>query len=817
MSENQENKKKVSKKDSKRFLITNFIEDARKPDREKAWHFYHKTTLPTRKQNEDGEYVHSELGETDGELYPVWGTRLKDIGAGNFGLGIGLYFRTLAILCIVFFLLGVMNIYSMAYYRSEKYSGSTQDDLSWTMRGSAICHYSETVCLDLACDELGTHNLCMLSGGEGACSLLTVILMFAFLGYLGYIQDKTVEAMDIAEQTAQDYSIVVNDPDDDAYDPDEWENFFKQWGQVAYVTVGLDNGPLLEALVERRFLIKTLNEECESNAQFQELTDISLGQPLHEVDWKTKLMQAAGLKRDLIYYRNRYITCCAKIEELEKATFKATKVYVIFETEDAQRACLSDLTTGQVQAFFECAKGMQPEHLFRGDNVLNVNEAEEAEEVLWQFIHIPPWRRFLEFFVTFAITLVWLMLTALVIKAAMSLSTTLAAILVSVFNGVSPVIITAITQKEQHPNFSLLQKSLLLKLVIARWATTAIIIWYIQPFDKMLSEEFITKISAILWADAFTTPIARVVDAGGRLKRHVISRIPKLSRTQAKLEKFFTGTTYNLAERYTDMTKTLFVSLFYIALYPQGLFITSLAFFVMFWADKYCLFRIWRCAAKVDASLTEVSRGHIALALFLGALITLHFYAGWPFDNLCPTGDELTDAVASTFNITNTEVYETCSQEPHEWFLGVDSNLNYMNVPQMRLVKTYSVFCFLLALFLGLMYFGKELFFSFRSLFFGVYKPVGDSQNIDYHEVSDINAYVPNISSKETINPFLACDLSEVDPKHVGFTADYSKLNLNSKHDLPHFSNAQRNRIFSAVKEYKKGIIGRISDTLGLA
>lgn len=62
---------------------------------------------------------------------------------------------------------------------------------------------------------------------------------------------------------------------------------------------------------------------------------------------------------------------------------------------------------------------------------------------------------------------------------------------------------------------------------------------------------------------------------------------PKFSHSQAQMNTYFEGTEFWLAERYTDMLKTLFVSLIYLAINPTGIFITAIALSVSYWADKY--------------------------------------------------------------------------------------------------------------------------------------------------------------------------------------------------------------------------------------
>ena len=80
------------------------------------------------------------------------------------------------------------------------------------------------------------------------------MLIFLVIGlfFLAKVQNKIVEEADEAEQTAQDYSILVQDPDADATNPDEWQQFFSQFGHVSYVTVAIDNGDLVHKLADRR-------------------------------------------------------------------------------------------------------------------------------------------------------------------------------------------------------------------------------------------------------------------------------------------------------------------------------------------------------------------------------------------------------------------------------------------------------------------------------------------------------------------------------------------------------------------------------------
>jgi hypothetical protein len=66
----------------------------------------------------------------------------------------------------------------------------------------------------------------------------------------------------------------------------------------------------------------------------------------------------------------------------------------------------------------------------------------------------------------------------------------------------------------------------------------------------------------------------------GNLKKHVLA--PRAS-TQAEMNLGFQGTFYNLGERYTDLTKVLFVVFFYSALYPLAFFFGAAILFVQYY------------------------------------------------------------------------------------------------------------------------------------------------------------------------------------------------------------------------------------------
>jgi hypothetical protein len=69
---------------------------------------------------------------------------------------------------------------------------------------------------------------------------------------LGWYQRRLELHYDESVLTASDFSVQVDKPPADATDPDEWKEFFSQFGPVGYVTVVLHNSELLHKLQQRR-------------------------------------------------------------------------------------------------------------------------------------------------------------------------------------------------------------------------------------------------------------------------------------------------------------------------------------------------------------------------------------------------------------------------------------------------------------------------------------------------------------------------------------------------------------------------------------
>ena len=208
----------------------------------------------------------AEPGEAEKptRLYPIWHTPLSQMG--DFGIGVGLYFTTLLALSIITFVAGLISMPNLLYYSSTQYSVNGQPthgppgtqiikiptvgsaictDQSWVLcqgcafnqfRGAEfrIAVYNDTCDLSLQelqgnsaaansnnCTMFAKKNNCLgAQMQQGMVNYAALMFVFVAMFVMNRYQRKKAVEFDEDEQTAQDYSIVVNNPPPDAYDPE---------------------------------------------------------------------------------------------------------------------------------------------------------------------------------------------------------------------------------------------------------------------------------------------------------------------------------------------------------------------------------------------------------------------------------------------------------------------------------------------------------------------------------------------------------------------------------------------------------------------
>jgi len=814
----------------------------RQPNLEKAWAYFEHVALyrylvPPDEGNKqkknicvrafrklfmkgNKKFEKAEPGEDDAptRLYSPIFTPHKQLG--DFGLGIGLYFSTLRAFAIITFVAGLFSIYNIMYFASDDYLPyEYQEKIPTLTIGSAICMKTSYVPCE-TCDCLPSEgniefgqfppdrcaidpntnqtfvlrNDCDATPWQlGAVNFGSVIFLLVATMLLGrYLKHQEVQ-FDEDEQTAQDYSVKISNPPPDAKDPDEWKRFFQENCDGAHVTVctiAVDNDFLVRTLVERRERLRTIAnmQEPGSSMNMLDLARVAAQEERKRNFWQRLLaMVAPGIPEHF----SRLVALNAKVEGLAQLDFPVTNIFLTFETEKDQRNVLTSLSVGSLKADRNDTKAVSdPKYLFRGKHVLNVSEADEPNTVRWQDLNAGAWQKFKERAFTMICTIVAIVLVAFLIDVVNNVSSIGAAFTISIFNTAFPMFAKILTGFEAHPSEGQKQTSLYFKIAVFRWVSTAVIFQIITPFTRSLMDEggLITQVYALFFADIVTTNALQLADVMGHLKRHILA--PRAA-TQDAMNLNFQGTEYELAERYTDMTKILFLCLWYCSIYPGSFFLCSFSLGIKYFVDRFCLMRSWKKAPQLGAKISLFSRRYFfTMAIGVMAIISSYYWSGFPFDNLCPNDsinstyegsftifplDQGNDGTGINVTFTPSDVdYRFCNQnfmEPGSGFTfpfvptSTSENTNpleWMTDDQIT-TTTYFGWAALGIAGVVVLRFFYGWFGMFMSLFKSSYSAVGDDQNIPFSKVASRSAYIPQVASPLFAYPLVACNTDKID------------------------------------------------------
>jgi hypothetical protein len=188
-------------------------------------------------------------------------------------------------------------------------------------------------------------------------------------------------------------------------------------------------------------------------------------------------------------------------------------------------------------------------------------------------------------------------------------------LLISLINIMLPVIIKTLSTSVELPlSLSEQQSSILAKLVLARCVNTAVLFYAVTNYTELFTDTTMASIMIILVTDAVPAPTLQALNLPQRLMQRFVA--PRC-KTQSAMNAHFSGLPWHLAERYTEISKTIFVSSFWSAVLPAGLFVTSAALAVNYFADRYALFQIWKRPPPLSSRLVTLSRHVLSLTIFV--------------------------------------------------------------------------------------------------------------------------------------------------------------------------------------------------------
>jgi hypothetical protein len=249
---------------------------------------------------------------------------------------------------------------------------------------------------------------------------------------------------------------------------------------------------------------------------------------------------------------------------------------------------------------------------------------------------------------------------------------------------------------------------------------------YLQtPWNGVLDADFISQIASVQIAACFVTPIISFFDIGGVIARHIIA--PLTSDTQSEMNSNWMGSSWSLAERYTGISKILFVSLYYTLLNPIALIIAMAAFILVFLIDRFLLLRRWKPTCMLDAMIARRLRQQGILAVALHMAVTTRFIYSWPMDNV---------------HLRIDGTFAAAKKYPHIriWLL---TSKDWMTEDQASILRMYRITTLLVCLVAFYIWIVDPIMRSLHRLFCYEDASVGDVQDIAFTSISKTPCYVP--------------------------------------------------------------------------
>ena len=350
-----------------------------------------------------------------------------------------------------------------------------------------------------------------------------------------------------------------------------------------------------------------------------------------------------------------------------------------------------------------------------------------------------------------------------------------------------------LTSCEAHSSEGNKQRSLYFKIALFRWVNTAVVITIITPFTATLTNgKLVNQVFSLFIAEILTSNAILLLDPLDHVKRHIFA--PR-AMTQDAMNLNMQGAVFELAERYTNMTKTLFLALWYCTVYPGALLMCSFALFINYFVDRFALMRTWKRPPKLGSKISEFSRQYFFLiALLAMAVLANYYWAGFPFDNLCLIEDTNNSTFVgewtirpfdSTMNqvditfLSDTDIYQPCLQDFFRFPLSDKAfpfispfqleGEEWMTVDQELITDIFgwTSVGVLVIIFLSFFY---RSYTSFMNMFRGSYEACGDDMGINFSEVPTISTYIPEVQSPVISYPLLACHIDRIDKELLEWT-----------------------------------------------
>lgn len=309
---------------------------------------------------------------------------------------------------------------------------------------------------------------------------------------------------------------------------------------------------------------------------------------------------------------------------------------------------------------------------------------------------------------TFIISCALIVGTGCLIALARTHSALLSTVTIILCNTITPFIVRNLTKLESHETETTFASSSYIKVTLIRWVNTVIVTLIITPFTDILqSGKFINSLRLLFTAELLQRPLLQLVDWMGNIKRHIfgpralnqekskysliqyfvqcdvkeynliLCYLTRCVNNNSLVNLWFMASPYDVGERYTEVTKLLFLTFYYCTIFPLGFFYASVILFVYYWIDKFSVLRTWRQGPKINADISLFSTYFLWLTVLAYAVVAAYMYSSFPFDDACVTDEDIPEiyldrmfavenGIHAGLNFTITaqdNVYKFCNQD----------------------------------------------------------------------------------------------------------------------------------------------------------
>jgi len=194
-------------------------------------------------------------------------------------------------------------------------------------------------------------------------------------------------------------------------------------------------------------------------------------------------------------------------------------------------------------------------------------------------------------------------------------------IVTAIINVILEALFEILTEMEKHITMTNYYLSFSIKLTLFTFLTSSVIplvsnyLYNAGDYDLLVTNMFIMFLT-----NSFVTPILWTINFNFFLRKLIQLIIEKLKIdycTQKKLNKLYELPNMKISNKYSYIAKTLLMSFLYIPIFPQGIFISLLGFFLGYFLEKYNFINMYKKPEMLNSNLCEFYSNYFVVNFFM--------------------------------------------------------------------------------------------------------------------------------------------------------------------------------------------------------